>query len=786
MRLLWISTLSLAGLIMHLRSSHGVSVAFVAACAFVIVAIGVALFFLMQLFGGFREFQNATDAGNLNVAKEALKIPSYNISNSYQSDFAGLVDSNGSMDLLAYNRVVGQAFLVSMNAMADRPQAQPNQSTNPAGSPSALGLQDAQLVCQAANGGVPANNLTGVGAQLFQLFANTSGPLYQNFTNVANTNSMRMMGADGGIQLSQANCDYSWMGVGSPTNVSINSSTLPSIGNTGVAIQPPATTLTSSTDSSGNPLLSGYVSMPLGAAQTSWSLVGVPVFPGTTPHHVAARDFYNDQAANEQAFSKVVPPNAFKSASAATDVKTQGGQQQVVMQSYAQVGVMNTTYQASIPLGYIEIVNPAGYVAPPLAEPDVVWNRELMEGIYLGTTSSGGAVFTTNMNLIQQWVAYNANPSGTPPPTTDPVSGQPLLYFTNGNDGPASITSAGYTDANGTVNGSTPCMWFDSDPGVASPCADLIANFWMAYPPGPPQSPASQPPMTAIEKLKYNVIALFNTTAFAFPYAGADGTVNCDGPLTLPDGTQQVGTGLRYWTGGSPGAPLVGRQVTHPPMTPSPPSQGDMYQGWVDSQAGGNWWDATWTAESPIQSGQPVVISQPGTISQLISETVSSPAMQNTIYSQIAQRMQEINPSTTQSAAISWLQNSSQTFDLGTTNYIYYDSKSASWQVSSTPPPGAVAPVQPDGSLQRYTSDAPGSGYSTIGTIADPHYENGIEFLYYLETPLPMNGYSLGMDEIDWQPSSGYHNLLGVLSFHNYCGCTPALPNPGGYYSMPD
>src|SRR5271168_963138 len=115
---------------MRSKSERGATMALVASLCLVLVIIGFAFFWLARMLGGGTELQRSTDAGNLNVAKEALRSPKlnvfgagpYDIGNAatlaeIQKNFGDLQDpANGQLDLLVYNRLVGQALLVALNA----------------------------------------------------------------------------------------------------------------------------------------------------------------------------------------------------------------------------------------------------------------------------------------------------------------------------------------------------------------------------------------------------------------------------------------------------------------------------------------------------------------------------------------------------------------------------------------------------------------------------------------------------------------------------------------------
>ena len=121
-----------------------------------------------------------TDSGNLNVAKEALRSPKlsvfgagpFDIGNAaflseIQKNFGDLQDpANGQLDLLVYNRLVGQSLLVALNAADEN---------TPVADPAAIA--NAQKVIQLL---IDPNN--GVGPNLTKKLTSDSA-LDQNFTN---------------------------------------------------------------------------------------------------------------------------------------------------------------------------------------------------------------------------------------------------------------------------------------------------------------------------------------------------------------------------------------------------------------------------------------------------------------------------------------------------------------------------------------------------------------------------------------------------------------------------
>ena len=740
---------------MQTRSATGASLGLVAACAFIIIIVGIGLFFLMQVFGGFRELQHATDAGNLNVAKEALKVPSFPVTDAYQTDFAGLVDPDNSsnMDLQVYNRVVGQAFLVALNAMADQPRG--------GGTPSTAGLDNAALVAQAANGGDGTN--TGVGQKLYQLFdMRGNNDLFNKFDYVAKKNSLRMLGNsanNGALSGNPTGWDIAFMGQGDPTNVYAPNDLMPYMADTGVRINDSSSPyagslqgMLASVPSKTNKYLKGYAPFTLGIPGHTWTLYGVPVYPTLMPHHISGRDFSTSKASYDATFQNIVPPNAFKSVSSSTDKSTNALTQ---MEAYGLVGAQNADYQMSIPHGYIVVKNLPG-ISPSggtLYDPmDSLYANELFNGIYVAKTQSGQLLFTTDNSgsgNMQQWINYNqAVANGQSPGAQPPLDG---VYNADGSQ----VTDG--TQIQNWNTGTQMCNWMNTANEPPDPtCANLLPGFENAYPHTQQNAIPDSSQLMSVESLKRDVIAHFNSH-----------------PVTLSCPTDASGqpkqSGLRVWV------------------------RTDRYTGQVttaDADPG-----ARQDNPAPGRSDSPpnslgAQISKDGTLIQLIDEvTVRGSAEENALLNQIAQRMHEVDPATTESAAITWIQQQTQTLPMGTTWFIYFNS---GWHfargqmgtaVDGTPVPSWLPSTLPgglpDGAQQQFQTS-----YVTINQLVDPGHEVGIHDHLYTVMPTDVANTSTGLDMANWTPSSGYKNELGVLQFANQCGLQGQ--SLGGSYTAPD
>ena len=105
---------------MSRRTRKGAVLALVIVTALVLAILGVGLiFFIMQLGGG-QELQHATDAGNLNVAKQVLRRPGTALLSGDELNIFGDTDDpdTSEVNLLTFNKVVAEAFLINANAQA--------------------------------------------------------------------------------------------------------------------------------------------------------------------------------------------------------------------------------------------------------------------------------------------------------------------------------------------------------------------------------------------------------------------------------------------------------------------------------------------------------------------------------------------------------------------------------------------------------------------------------------------------------------------------------------------
>lgn len=658
---------------MKLRQKRGGTLALVVAATITLILLGVAFFFLAQIFGGEREIQHATDSGNLNVAKNALRRPTITLANEELEHFSQLGDrsliSNADppaappVNLLSYNRMVAHAMLVALNAAQDP-------------GPGNIAVNNANKLIDLLQTGSGS-----IGGRLSEALANkgANNPLFSNFSDTAAQNSLRMLGKDS--TLGHINDEFT---------VSFLEQTTNDIGATNLEVRPSVRNLFSTalqstlfTQKGGKTYLRGYTHPSLGAGIKT--PVGVPLQPGDQPHLVSNKTFDAQKDRHSSFQTALVPPNGFRSKSQAAESRTNAN---AVTLSCAEVGSLNLIFDLSIPYGYIKIVNGpdtgsgSASVPGPFAGLNHVLNNELLTGIFVA-----GPVFSTNKGKMDEWAAYNkaVSEGGNPPMPSGGATGFYNLQgqaanvndlknipFKNGPNGSVVADATHCTDDNSTG-------WNRSDSDVVPQCWDLLGNgtgqgaFDAAFHPGAQyqDGSAGATDLIAVECAKCQLQHKFNTC----------------GDLSINTGNCSI-TGLRV---------------------PSGP----------------NWK----TSEAPSAPGGGCKISKAGTIHELGDFVQSGFGTQ--LENFIAERARQINPQNGESQARSLL--SSNRLNLGDIVYIYApkpdgNGKNLIW--SSTLPPWAASNTQPDG-----TPVSASSTYNIVQTAVNPHHDAGIHDILYRDHP---------------------------------------------------
>lgn len=359
------------------RQQSGGTLALVVTCVFFVIIMGVGLFFVAQLMGGGREAQQATDSGNLNVAKKALLKPDIDPTTDEKLNFGGLFTSGATpkVNLQNYNRFVGKAFLVSLNALA--------QGTNDAKTHAATEL-------------AMVEGDDGMGERLCNELS-TGSKTEGFFSSVAMGNTIKMLNWNGNerVRHNDASHKVSFMrqNAKAPSNVHVFNSQIPA----NAAAQALLTNTNAIQKRGSKNYLVGYTPITVGTL----SIFAVPVRPGEQPHLVSQKQFGAEGdsplAAGGAGTDSFLPPNAFQSHSKSKEMHISSDLQ---AKSSAIVGTLDVDFPASIPNGFIVVDNQVtpglSNTIPPFVN-DIFADVMMAPGVHLlpsdGFMSKDASVF---------------------------------------------------------------------------------------------------------------------------------------------------------------------------------------------------------------------------------------------------------------------------------------------------------------------------------------------------------------------------------------------------------
>ena len=648
------------------RSYSGGTTALVIVLTLVVILIGVGFFFGMKIIGGGNELQHATDSGNLNVAKQALKTPSINFATIGEgSEFGDLTDPSNptQIDLLAYDRMVGKSVLVALNA-AD--EGTPAAATN------------AKTVYDLVQG------QTGIGSRLATQLTQHSN-LAGSFSSVSDKNSTRMLQNNGQITANASETAVAYMARSKASNVYISASQLP----------PNVQNFLANTSNvvlkNNKQYLAGYTALQCGLDNVK--PYTVPMRPGEQPHLVDINDFQGSLQPPLGGNGSLIPPNAFRSGGTSVEGNQSG--QTMTMRSCAVVGTLNQDFPISIPRGYIIVDNTGsmnfngvtGGGSTALA-------NALMQPSYIGLVPSAPGVgdMFGPPGTVEALSDYVNNPKNT-----GPVPSNLLSAISQ----PSGLTSDQAIAALKAPDGGHPptvhqCNNINSismGPGPQDPsCVNDYDKFLKYYGSqvGPTNTNAGS--IMAVEAFKCYVLQVRSSV-------GSDGCGSAVAPKDC--------TGLKAY-------------------------------------------DINSTYCLPCN------FAQPGTLGQLLGEAPNTASL----LSQLQVRMHQIKPTVTD-AEINCVMNSPVAF--GQASYIYLQGgANGNMVLSSTAPSFPInATALPDGTAQTFSTGVVDLNGRIVNVSGCEGYENPWDC-----PALPANG----ENKVQWTPSSGYNNLMGVLKFMNCAG----------------
>lgn len=772
------------------NNSSGAALALIVACAVLVTMVGVGFVFLAMLFGGIREAQNSVDSGNLNVAKQAVKI-GVNLSDASpisQSNFAGLVDSNGAIDLLTYNRCVAQYLLVALNA-ADEGTEQAATNANIL----RIALKDGGTA-----GGVTVSPDKALGNILHRYLMDAAKSA--NAFGIAQNNSLRQLGDNQALGNVATGYDVAYLEPNGPTNVYWDTSIIPA----GAPI--PAnmlTTVSSPQSANGNQkYMAGYTDVPITIA--GQGIRGVPMQPNQSPHLVSERTFAErrDPVNLRLTFQ---PPNTFKSKGVTG--RTIANSAATVISS-AICASRNVDFPASIPTGYLKIVNPIGYGGTrKLPSSDNIFNNELMTGIYLMMDKNNTVLgFSADPSAANAMTNFCNSPTALAAPPFYDTNGDPKFFDTAGNPvlglGRFGSIASGNQAAHGSnlVVSHGPCVTQNTTNVAPDPyCASTLIAFKNAFPGDPDGSTENSAMLTAAEYWKAEVLYAFSSIAWPEWNRVMNHGIDIGQPISPTQADVKVyvypPSDSRSDYANDPSVPLI-----------SPPLGLPTYSGLRYFNQAGIYADAPpFTNAGSIakyfnQIGSDVTVNNQSVTSHdtaiafqsATSVTVQADATVNAslkaVMNEVLQRLRQIKPELRDktftdfdSIQDSDLQgifgnssNAGKVLELGSTCYIYMDQATRRLLVSDNPPAWVNASQSPDGNPRIVA----GSAYPSIGNLVDVSGELGFHDVPFYSPP---NQGTSGQvtDEVIWTKSSGYNHLLGTLEFREYV-------RNGGLFQMPN
>ncbi len=477
---------------MQSRRSVGGTLGIVAVCVLVVLLVGFAFYYLVKILGGGEELSNATDSGNLNLAKMAIRNPNIDAASlpdpEVAANFAFLGDTpDNKIDLLVYNRLVMHAYMVAHNAK--------DEATDDA-------TDHAKKVWSALNC---------VGTYLHS-HLNDPAFMGSHFNALAGANNPKMLG---GNTVALKDYDVAYMKRGGSANVYFD----PALW--GAFDSAPSVPLnnTGRLSPSGNKYVAGYV--PFGVTLKNGDTLyfsAIPLSPQDKPHLVNGPDF---EANKSDAFmtsmgspaypADTLPPNAFKSSGQSLDGKTN---KFANMLSHAIVSCLTTDYAVSMRLGYFMLKN--GPSAPPPSVPmadgsNDIFNNELIAGVVTQGADPAN-IFTTDQGLYDAWVTYNTGGSSVMPDVAASKS-----KFRKG-DG-MEVTEEDLKSLKTPRTPANTCSWMDYGVPPKTMCINSLTNFITGYDraPGTTISGGTDDPWSCLEVWKANLLAVRATVPKPVP-----------------------------------------------------------------------------------------------------------------------------------------------------------------------------------------------------------------------------------------------------------------------------
>lgn len=381
-------------MLMRIRNRRAAALGLAVALILALAVIILAAVSLITLLGGGQQMQRAADAGNLSLARSVLvKVTVPVAASGDQLQFNGVSDhtngSNGVINLRNINRVMGQAFLVTLNA----------HKINQDGLDAGASAHAAQIHQESQK----------LGDLLAQELAKPSS-VHDFFSALAKLNPTKQFGEDDLAPVGSP--QFSYLDRTGASNVFMTQQQVPDYdfvkGTSILYTDKVSAWVTNVSSDSGKPYLKGYLESMSPAANFA-NTYFVPLKPGTKPHLVGQAPFELNRVANAGAnsFNWQKPvPNSLSIAAKAKSKQGYPGD----FTAYALVEPIDEKgFPIAIPRGFIRFQNGAASPAT-------------------GVAGGNQDVFVYTMNNPQ---FYMKNRSGAPLPYFVGINDKPLPYGAN-------------------------------------------------------------------------------------------------------------------------------------------------------------------------------------------------------------------------------------------------------------------------------------------------------------------------------------------------------------------
>ncbi|MBX9725602.1 MAG: hypothetical protein K2X81_29665, partial [Candidatus Obscuribacterales bacterium] len=298
---------------MKMRDKQGSTLSLVVACTIVMAILGIGFIFMTLIFGGHRETQHAADSGSLNVSKLAIKAPFLD-ENSLIDDRGRALPQPGNgmgVNLLNFNRMVGQAMLVALNAQADGSQTAWDNATEAwkfvEGSETSLGAQLKNLLVKGGPDNWAAQAYNQVEGNVLKMLGGQGAPIYSPDDFLAGYLNQRK------TDFTASDLDAAaFLPPGTPDpSKPAPPAVLPQSDykHTSTAVELPSEAFV--TGPNGQTYLAGYTPIKIGSGANSLTFYLVPNNPGQQPHLESGTTF-NAQLTQPGEGKVWIPPNAFR------------------------------------------------------------------------------------------------------------------------------------------------------------------------------------------------------------------------------------------------------------------------------------------------------------------------------------------------------------------------------------------------------------------------------------------------------------------------------------------